>query len=393
MKGLCSNVRVHRTRSCYIDRFTTFEHVRFSSRPYEKELFSNSDFESPNTPTRDRRHHSTIVNKIPYLLSSGSEMTPKKHSSKKLVPPMIEDRVLDAPSVNSAFPSKIIDYNTDGSLAIALDSSVYVWNDGEVSEVLEASEPIDAICWTDDGLVVSAHGDVELWDPVRAKMKKPYKSHVGRCCAMAFNGRRFASGGKDGNIHILDTKTNITCTIPNAHNGEVTKLAWSTNGSKLASAGADNILHIWGDQLSRSYNFDSVIGGITWVSPNVFATGEMNGSLKVISVNPDEMRYSVNTGTPISGIIFSHKYGYIISHSKDDFNWEIWSNDCKRYGNYRGHYNDILGIVINDREDEVTTISTDETLRIWKMKGNIIESKERFGQEIALRFGIEVSIR
>jgi hypothetical protein len=45
-------------------------------------------------------------------------------------------RVLDAPDVLTKHPAKLIDFNDMNQLAVALGASVYIWEDGDVMQLM-----------------------------------------------------------------------------------------------------------------------------------------------------------------------------------------------------------------------------------------------------------------
>lgn len=59
------------------------------------------------------------------------------------------------------------------------------------------------------------------------------------------DGRRFATGGADGVLHVFDTQTGEPLATMSGHGAEILAIAFSPDGSRLASAGLDRVIRIW----------------------------------------------------------------------------------------------------------------------------------------------------
>ena len=345
-----------RKSPCDRDRFFSAERKatrpRLSSAPSGKENVISKEINSVS----------------PYLektLRPSIPIAPKKRNA-----PIAIDNVLDAPDVIDNPPAKLIDFNSKNILAVALGQAVYIWNNGDVSLLMEADSPITSVCWTDDGIVLSARGEVELWDPNKGTIVSSLSSHSGRCTSASFIGHRIATGGADGIISITDIRA--ASAIPyNAHYGSVSALAWSSDGIHLLSGGTDSKVHVWGDQKKRSYEMKSPVSAVSWISKSIFAVGESSssGTLSINHLKKSCDNFEVITGSPISGMHYSEKWGLAISHRDVISNWELWSPlDQKKICEYFGHSGDIINLTGNHDGSCFATIGSDESLRIWELR-------------------------
>jgi WD40 repeat protein len=59
------------------------------------------------------------------------------------------------------------------------------------------------------------------------------------------DGTRIASAGRDRSVHIWDASTGKTLSTYQGHTMEVYAVAWSPDGTHIASASADKTMHVW----------------------------------------------------------------------------------------------------------------------------------------------------
>lgn len=82
------------------------------------------------------------------------------------------ERVLDAPDLLDDYYLNLLDWGSSNVLAIALGSTVYLWDasDGSTSELVtvdEESGPVTSVNWAPDGKFIAVglnNSEVQLWD-------------------------------------------------------------------------------------------------------------------------------------------------------------------------------------------------------------------------------------
>ena len=95
----------------------------------------------------------------------------KPSKSRRYIPQSAE-RTLDAPDIIDDYYLNLLDWGSGNVLAIALGSTVYLWdaNDGSTSELMTADEdsgPVTSISWAPDGRHLAVglnNAAVQLWD-------------------------------------------------------------------------------------------------------------------------------------------------------------------------------------------------------------------------------------
>jgi eukaryotic-like serine/threonine-protein kinase len=106
-----------------------------------------------------------------------------------------------------------------------------------------------AVAYSPDGkLLASArHEEIKLWDPANGKEVGSLRGHKRSIGALAFSrdGKRLASGGADETVRLWDVGTGQELFAYRGHQGVIDSLAFSHDGQRVASGGADETVRIW----------------------------------------------------------------------------------------------------------------------------------------------------
>ncbi|OQE07888.1 hypothetical protein PENFLA_c154G04290 [Penicillium flavigenum] len=150
------------------------------------------------------------------------------------------------------------------------DKTVRVWDPatGQCASILEGhSGPVSSIAWSQDGSRLASASDdktVRIWDPATGQCALILEGHsgpdpaTGQCAsileghsgsvnsiAWSQDGSRLASASYDNKVKIWDPATGQCALTLEGHSGPVNSIAWSQDGSRLASASYDNKVKIW----------------------------------------------------------------------------------------------------------------------------------------------------
>ena len=285
--------------------------------------------------------------------------TPKKSRN---VLKNVKQTILDAPDVSRKRPSKLIDFNDNSDLVVALGSSVFVKHDENVYQVLESEMTITAVAWVDCDILVAANGHVELWDPDTSTLDSILEGHDGDVTCCSFIGHRVATGGEDGRVRITDISTNECTTI--CAPGPIQEVKWSPDGCHLAAFTRDCI-KIWGSDREETIHEQNV-GSIAWKSASILVVGcsDAEGTIKMYQIPRIKVMKEFATGARILKIACSHKLGIFVCHART-YSWELWNYQGQLDGKFVGSEDEILDMVLARDDSKVAIISTDETLRIY----------------------------
>jgi WD40 repeat protein len=125
--------------------------------------------------------------------------------------------------------------------------------------------------------------------------------------AWSQDGRTFARGTTHGNLEVCDAEAGKQLFVVVGHNLPVFQLAWSIDGTTLASGGS----HVWdvaAGRLIRSLHMPSnqEILALSW-SPDgsLLASGGTDGSLRLWRGEADELLHVTPVGSQIVGAAWS----------------------------------------------------------------------------------------
>jgi WD40 repeat protein len=106
------------------------------------------------------------------------------------------------------------------------------------------------------------------------------------------------------------------------------------------------------------------------VAPSVIAVAdeESEGIVRCVSVRQGDIPVTLATGGAVGSLAWSEQWGLFVAHHHGRFDWEIWSHDFRKLGQYTGHSADILQIRVSGDGSLAATIGTDETLQIWQLR-------------------------
>ncbi|NWQ73182.1 CDC20 protein, partial [Columbina picui] len=276
--------------------------------------------------------------------------------------PSIPDRILDAPEIRNDYYLNLIDWSAQNFLAVALDSSVYLWNHttGDIIQLLQMEHPDDyvsSVSWVKEGnylAVGTSSAEVQLWDIHQQKRLRNMTSHSSRVGSLSWNSYILSSGARTGHIHHHDVRVaeHHVATLA-GHTQEVCGLKWSLDGRYLASGGNDNLVNIWPCTQGDSGDFAPI---------QTFT--QHQGAVKV----------TMQTG----GAHWA--YGSKLDHCDGTRGTRAYgdepSPDCTPSSS--GHTARVLNMTMSPDGATVASAAADETLRLWRcFEMDPIKKKEK----------------
>ncbi|KAJ6763007.1 CELL DIVISION CYCLE 20 CDC20 FIZZY -RELATED [Salix purpurea] len=332
------------------------------------------------------------------------ELMPQDHSHHHQQPktakprrhiPQTSERTLDAPDLVDDFYLNLLDWGSSNVLAIALGSTVYLWDasEGSTSELVTVDDedgPITSVNWAPDGRHIAIglnNSHVQLWDSASNKQLRTLKGgHRSRVGSLAWNNHILTTGGMDGQIINNDVRirSHIVETY-RGHTQEVCGLKWSASGQQLASGGNDNLIHIWDRStalsnsatqwLHRLEDHTSAVKALAWCpfQGNLLASGGGGGdkSIKFWNTHTGACLNSIDTGSQVCALLWNKNERELLSsHGFTQNQLTVWKYPSMvKMAELTGHTSRVLYMAQSPDGCTVATAAGDETLRFWNVFG------------------------
>eukprot|EP00963_Diacronema_lutheri_P003842 scaffold287_cov337-Pavlova_lutheri.AAC.205 len=314
--------------------------------------------------------------------------------------PQAPERILDAPEILDDYYLNLLDWNCKNVLAVALSSTVYLWNaeSGDIQQLCQMSDEddyISSVQWAPDGKHISvgtSTNEVQIWDAERVRQIRSLRGHAARVSSLAWNGPLLCSGGRDSVImqHDVRIREHVTATL-RSHEQEVCGLKWSPNGQQLASGGNDNLLHIWdansmssGTHVHRITGHQAAVKALAWCpfQSNLLASGggTADRCIKFWNTYTGAMLNSIDTHSQVCSLQWNpHEREILSSHGFSQNQLCLWKYPSMvKMAEMTGHTSRVLHLAMNPDGTTIVSAAADETLRFWKaFAAPEIASKEK----------------
>jgi len=286
----------------------------------------------------------------------------------------------------------LLSWSATNVLAVALSQSVYLWDasTGGIKELMTlpaTDDHVTSVSWIQQGgnhlAVGTADNTVQLWDAAAGKQVRSLRGHSGRVGALSWNNHILTSGSKDTTIlnHDVRIQNNVVGSMKN-HTQEVCGLAWSPDGSYLASGANDNTLCLYDNASTMSANaqprhilneHQAAVKALAW-SPherNLLASGggTADRCIKFWNASSGSLMNSVDTGSQVCALQWSPFEKEILSsHGYAENQLCLWKYPTMaRTKELKGHTSRVLHMATSPDGSMVCSAAADETLRFWNV--------------------------
>jgi WD40 repeat protein len=124
------------------------------------------------------------------------------------------------------------------------DGSMLVWHAASANLLMTYrghAGAVMAVAWSPDGKLLVSGGEdglVQIWDAASGKPLQVYRRHSDKINAVAWSpdGKRIASGSDDRTVQIWDVASGERLLTYDRHKARIGAVAWSPDGTQVASA-------------------------------------------------------------------------------------------------------------------------------------------------------------
>lgn len=303
-------------------------------------------------------------------------------------------KILDAPSLKDDYYLNLVDWGSQNVLAVALGSSVYLWNASttkvslltdiaaDASTSTDSDDQVTSVSWTVDGntlAVGTSKGEVQVWDVVEKKLTRILKGHSARVGALSWSSTFLASGSRDKKILRRDLRdSNDICAALIGHKQEVCGLRWSFDGNQLASGGNDNKLLVWDCHSERplwkfSKSHQAAVKAVAW-SPHetgllASGGGTADRCIKFWNTLTGTNLNSIDTGSQVCNLTWSKSVNEVVStHGYSLNHMIVWKYpSMSKIITLNGHTSRVLYLAMSPDGQTVVSGAGDERLCFWNL--------------------------
>jgi len=298
----------------------------------------------------------------------------------------------------------------------------------ETSQILRVTTPIDAITWSNDGVLASisnyqsglAYYTVAIWDLQSGQPAQILQEHTDRIASIAWsdkgllasgsldktvivwdlqstypeqilhgtnnNGKNFfesvawssdgqlASGSFDNTVIVWDLQNNKPIQVLNGHTGSVNDVAWSRDG-RLASGGGpfDRTVIIWDlqngrpAQVLKGHNEGVGVASLDWSDDGQLASVEDDGSIIVWNLQSGQLIQKITVAS--TTIAWSHD-GRLAEGSAYGGDITIWDLQSGKHVQDLNGPTSWINSVAWSIEDHLASGSEDGTVIVWDLQSS-----------------------
>uniref|UniRef100_A0A9L0JXL6 Cell division cycle 20B n=1 Tax=Equus asinus TaxID=9793 RepID=A0A9L0JXL6_EQUAS len=281
----------------------------------------------------------------------------------------------------------ILDWNFQNLVAIALGSSVCIWN-GENHNGIENMDLnltcnyVSSVSWIKEGsclAVGTSEGEVQLWDVVTKKRLRNMLGHLSVVGALSWNHCILSSGSRLGRVYHHDVRVAQHHVGTLHHKQAVCALKWSLDGRLLSSGCSDGLLTIWphdpgvsaqGQPLKVIPQPTAVkaMNWCPWQSAVLAVGGGMkDGHLHILDINTWRSIQTPSTNSQICSLIWLPKTKEIATGQgtpKNDVT--VWACPAlAKSGGFFGHRGRVLHLALSPDQTRVFSAAADGTACVW----------------------------
>jgi WD40 repeat protein len=211
--------------------------------------------------------------------------------------------------------------------------------------------------------------DAFFAEDVRKELKKIETFSPVTCLSLSES--RIVSGHEDEKIRVFNIVTSIQEKVLIAHDGRVTSVAFSGDGSKIVSSSVDKTIRIWnastGDILQEVVTSSIVSCVVFYNSSDRIISAGFDHTIRIFDSGLVEVLKLVGHKAAVSAVSVSQNDQYIASGS-NDFSVRIWNvSSGQQIRELRGHSNSVRTVAFHSENSMVASAGSDSNIIMWNI--------------------------
>jgi len=206
-----------------------------------------------------------------------------------------------------------------------------------------------------------------------------YRGHSRRVLALAWSpdGTRIASASDDETVQVWDVSTGNEVVTYRGHSSWVKAVAWSPDGKFIVSAGADTTVQVWNAITGRNTliyrGHPRIVATVAW-SPDGkhIASGGYDQTVQIWDAFTGEGVFTYHDHTGLVNALTWSPDGRFIASASDDKTVQVWSVVPRRkfFGShhiytYHGHSKRVLAVAWSPSGARLASGSWDNMVQLW----------------------------
>ncbi len=280
------------------------------------------------------------------------------------------------------------------------DQTVQVWDAATGSNPIiyrGHTDYVFAVAWSPDGKLIASGGrdkTVQVWPvPQGAQVVDPaaegnvftYRGHTTNVSTVAWSpdGKRIASGAWDNTVQVWEPTPESNTLTYKGHMSFVNTVAWSPDGKRIASGAWDNTVQVWDVTTRLTYvtyrGHSSVVRSVTWSPDGKFIASSDDLTAQVWNASTGEHIFTYSGHTTFVSAVAWSPDGKRIASASDDQTVQLWnapSVGTRSSGpiaggdvfTYPGHSRGVRAIAWSPDGKLIISGSEDHTAQVWEAK-------------------------
>ncbi len=199
-----------------------------------------------------------------------------------------------------------------------------------------------------------------------------YRGHSRDVSTVAWSprGTRIASGGYDKTVQVWDVATGKTLLTYRGYPASVLSVSWSPDETRIASAGDDKTVQVWdaatGKNILTYRGHSALVCSVTW-SPDgtrIASAGD-DRTMQVWDATTGNKLYRGHAGA-VGPLVWSPDGTRIASGSRDK-TVQVWDAATgKNLLTYRGHAGAVWSLAWSPDGTRIASAGDDKTVQVWQ---------------------------